>query len=80
MDINEYMAVWLFRERIAEAEASAARGVRVGLHLSPRRLMRLRLGQTRVRLGHWILGPVAEYSGQAPCLLCPGAVGKPDRP
>ena len=77
MDMNEYLAVWILRERLAEARASAGRRAGVGSLHSPGWRVRLHLGHALIRLGQWILGPAREYAGEPLGLLSPGATGKP---
>ena len=77
MDMNEYMAVWIVRERLTESRASAARRSWSRSYPSPCRHVRLSLGHILIRVGHWILGPVPEYSPKSLGLLLPGASGQP---
>lgn len=53
MDVNEYMAVWLVRGRLAEAQA-VARGMPLDSPDPPG--WRTRLALTLIKLGHRLLG------------------------
>lgn len=59
MDLNEYFAECLVKERLAEARAAAARSALLR-DLPPRRPIRIALGLGLVRIGRWILGRVPE--------------------
>lgn len=63
MDLNEYFAEWLVRERLAEARALAARWALIDSVRPPHRPMRAVLGRALIRVGHWILGQVPGYAG-----------------
>lgn len=66
MELNEYFAEWLIRERLAEARACAARSALLDSALPRRRPLRVALGRALIRVGHWILGQVPEHAGDAP--------------
>lgn len=59
MDLNEYLAECLVKERLAEARAAAARSALLR-DLPPRRPIRIALGLGLVRIGRWILGQAPE--------------------
>ena len=60
MDFDEYFAERLIKERLAEAEAAAARSARLG-SLPPRQPARVALGCALIRLGHWLAGQGLRY-------------------
>lgn len=60
MDLNEYLAECLVKERLAEAWAAAARSALLR-DLPPRRPIRIALGLGLVRIGRWILGQAPEH-------------------
>lgn len=61
---NAYFLELLVRERLAEAQAFASkRAVADSLRL-PRQPVRVSLGVTLIRVGHWLLGKFAECAGE----------------
>ncbi len=58
MDLNEYLAECLVKERLAEAWAAARSALL--RDLPPRRPIRIALGLSLVRIGRWILGQTPE--------------------
>lgn len=63
MDLNEYTAEWLVRERLAEARAYARRQSLIESVRPPRRPARVALGNALIRAGHWMLGQVPACVG-----------------
>lgn len=61
MDMNEYLAIWLVRERLAEARAVMARRPASELSRPFGQLPRAALGPAAVRLGRAIMGLVSQY-------------------
>ena len=55
MDMNEYLIEKMVGERISEMHAAALRW-HLPAKWAPRRPLRVRLGLTLIRLGHWTLG------------------------
>ncbi len=63
MQVNEYFAEWLVRERLAEARAFAARMALIDAVRPARRPARVGLGLALIRIGQWILERVPEHAG-----------------
>lgn len=59
MDLNEYLAECLVKERLAEARAAAARSALLR-DLPPRLPGRVAVGLALIRIGRWILGQAPE--------------------
>lgn len=64
MDMNVYVAEWLVRERLREAERRAAES-RLIAEARPRRPLRALVGQAMIRAGQWIAGRAALGAGDA---------------
>lgn len=64
MDLNEYLAVWLVRERLAEARACAARKALLDACRPARRKVRVSLGLALIKFGQWLLGHASEDAGE----------------
>jgi hypothetical protein len=64
MDLNEYLVILMARERMAEAQAAAARDALLRAARPARRPARVQLGLALIRFGRWILGaaPTASAS------------------
>lgn len=60
MDVDEYLAEYLMREREAEARARAARYALLHAVQSTRQPIRARVGMALIRVGNWLLGHVPE--------------------
>lgn len=56
MNMNEYLAEWLIRERVAKVRAWAETETLANSARQPRRSLRAGLGLILVRIGHWLMG------------------------